>query len=83
MQAFMAPGILLVSVPSVFGTRELSPATDWGVTYRLFNVGRNTVHFNFVHAWMIGNRATLLHSNMNLAGLSVSFRRSDAAKRRP
>ena len=73
-QVFVVPGILLVSVPGFSGHRELSPATDWGVTYRLFHIGRSTVHFNLVRAWMIGNRANLVLPNMTLAGFSVSFR---------
>jgi hypothetical protein len=65
---------MMVSVPTFSGTRDLAPATDWGVTYRLFNVGRNTVNFNFVHAWMLSNRPNLVDSNLTLAGFSVSFR---------
>jgi hypothetical protein len=72
-QAFAAPGILLVSVPSLLGERQLTAATDWGVSYRLFTAGQSTVHFNLVHAWMLGNRANLLMPNVTLAGFSVSF----------
>jgi len=80
LQTFLTPGILLVSVPSLFGSREVSPATDWGISYRLFNVGRSSVHFNLVHAWLFDNRANLVHANMTLAGFSVSFRRDDAGR---
>jgi hypothetical protein len=74
LQVFAAPGILLVSLPSLYGHRDVSPAADWGVTYRLFDVGRSTVHFNLVHAWVLGNRASLINPNVTLAGFSVSFR---------
>jgi hypothetical protein len=74
LQVFAAPGILLVSLPSVYGHRDLSSATDWGVTYRLFDAGRSTVHFNFVHAWVLVNRAGLIDPNVTLAGFSVSFK---------
>jgi len=74
LQVFLAPGIMLVSVPSFSGGRELSTATDWGITYRLFNAGRSTVNFNLVHAWVLGNQPNLVAGNMTLAGLSVSFR---------
>ena len=74
LQVFVAPGILLVSVPGVFGSRELMPATDWGVTYRLFNVKQTTVHFNLVHAWLISSGANLIGSQLTLAGFSFSFR---------
>jgi hypothetical protein len=73
-QVFAVPGIMLVTSPGLYGEREFSPATDWGVTYRLFTVGRSTVHFNLVHAWMLANRVNLIESNITLAGFSVSFR---------
>jgi hypothetical protein len=74
LQVFAVPGIMVVTIPSVYGNREFSPATDWGLSYRLFAVGRSTVHFNLVHAWMLGNRSNLIDSNITLAGFSVSFR---------
>jgi len=74
LQIFATPGILLVSVPSIVGKRDLSAATDWGISYRLFDVGRSTVHFNLVHAWMLTNRSNLIYPNVTLAGFSVSFR---------
>ena len=74
MQVFVAPGVLMVSVPTMSGTRELKAATDWGVTYRLFEAGRNTVHFNLVHAWVIASGQQLASPQMTLAGFSISFR---------
>jgi hypothetical protein len=74
VQVFAVPGILLMSVPQGLGRRELWPATDWGISYRLFNAGRSTVHFNLVHAWVLANRANALNPNMTLAGFSVSFK---------
>jgi hypothetical protein len=73
-QIFVAPGILLMTVPSIYGNRELRPATDWGMTYRLFDMGRSTVHFNLVRAWVLASQASLLDTNMTLAGFSLSFR---------
>src|SRR5262249_19032211 len=74
LQVFVVPGIMLVSIPSAYGNREFSPATDWGVSYRLFAAGPSTVPFNLVHAWMLGSRSNLINSNVTLAGFSVSFR---------
>jgi hypothetical protein len=76
LQVFLTPGILLVSMPTFYGSRVLSPATDWGLTYRLFNVGRGTVHFNLVHAWMLGGGAEgqIAGSHLTLAGFSVTKR---------
>jgi hypothetical protein len=74
MQIFAAPGILLMSVPNLYGNRELRPATDWGMTYRLFDFRSSTVHFNLVRAWVLASQATPIESTMTLAGFSVSFR---------
>jgi hypothetical protein len=75
LQVFVTPGILLVSVPTFYGSRVLSPATDWGLTFRLFNVGRGTVHFNLVHAWMLGGGAEqLAGTHLTLAGFSLTRR---------
>jgi len=76
VQVFVAPGVMLMSVPGLSGNRELWPATDWGVTYRLFNVGQHTVHLNLVHAWILGSPANLTNPNMTLAGFSVTLRPS-------
>jgi len=73
-QVFVAPGILLVSVPGLYGARELVPATDWGVSYRLFDIGGRSVHFNLVHAWMLGGANRLTNNNLTLAGFSVTRR---------
>jgi hypothetical protein len=75
LQVFVTPGILLVSVPTFYGSRVLSPATDWGLTYRLFNVGRSTVHFNLVQAWMLGGGAEqIAGTHLTLAGFSLTRR---------
>ena len=75
MQIFVTPGILMVSVPTLYNTREVRPATDWGVSYRLFELGQTaTVHFNLVHAWMLQSRANLANPQMTLAGFSLSFK---------
>jgi hypothetical protein len=74
LQVFVTPGIMLVSVPGLAGDRELTPATDWGITYRLFTVGQSTIHFNLVHAWLLASKANLVNPHMTLAGFSFSFR---------
>jgi hypothetical protein len=65
---------MLTSVPSIYGTRDLMPATDWGMSFRLFNAGRGTVHFNLVHAWILGHTISPIGSNLTLAGFSVTMR---------
>src|SRR5262249_19121856 len=74
LQIFAAPGFLVVSVPNLAGERDLYPATDFGFSYHFFDLGRARVHGNLVHAWMLGNRATLVNPNMVLAGFSVTLK---------
>jgi hypothetical protein len=74
LQVFVAPGVMLVSVPNPYGPRVLSPATDWGLTYRLFNAGGATVHFNLVHAWIFGSAAQIQGTNLTLGGFSLTRR---------
>src|SRR5207237_1198674 len=38
LQFFVAPGAILLNVPTTKGTREWKPATDLGLTYRLRDV---------------------------------------------
>jgi hypothetical protein len=81
-QVFVAPGVMLMRVPSSSGESEWRPATDWGASYRLFNFSmpgttrRATLHANFVRAWVFvrlgGNLGGT--STVNLAGFSVSFK---------
>jgi hypothetical protein len=81
-QVFVAPGVMLLSVPTAQGTREWKPAADWGVAYRLFDfrvplTGRPaTFHVNFVRAWMLGNLGNVpFQSHVDLAGFSVTFKK--------
>ena len=57
-QVFVAPGVMLMRVPTPTGEQELQPATDWGVSYKLFNFNlpgvrrQGTLHVNLVRAWV-------------------------------
>jgi hypothetical protein len=84
-QVFMTPGVILLNVPTAYGTREWRPATDWGVAYRLFDFRTPlthrpaSFHVNFVRAWMLGNVGSFnFKSNVDLAGFSVTFKRKPA-----
>jgi hypothetical protein len=80
LQVFVAPGVMLMRVPTPTGEQELRPATDWGVSYRLFNFKfpgvqrQGTLHVNLVRALVfmrlgsVGGNATV-----NLAGFSVTL----------
>jgi hypothetical protein len=80
LQVFLAPGAMLLSVPTPNGTREWKPATDLGVSYQLFdfkfpgNQRDATLHLNVAKAWIVGRHSSFIDSSVELAGLSVSFK---------
>lgn len=80
-QIFLTPGLMMMRVRALTGGMTWSAATDWGVTYRLFDfrlpgVRRaSTLHFNMVRVWMLGGNALQNPGEMYLAGFSMSFKR--------
>lgn len=78
LQIFVAPGVMLMNLPSVDGTREWKPATDWGFAYRLIDfkfpgskrIG--SLHVNIAKAWVFAGPSSLLNTSINLAGLSIT-----------
>jgi hypothetical protein len=81
LEVFLAPGAILMRVPSVTGGMAWSAATDWGFSYRLVNFRMpamsrsSTLHFNMVRVWMLGRNALQTPGEMYLAGFSVTFTR--------
>jgi len=81
-QVFVAPGTMLVNLPSSRGGREWKPATDWGVTFRLVDFrfpGTNrfgTLHVNIVKAWLLAGPSNVVNTSIDLAGFSLSLKRS-------
>ena len=83
VQVFMAPGIILMRVPTADGRHSWSAATDWGFSYRLFDFQMpvlkrgTTAHLNMAKVWMLGNNADLssIGNDMYVAGFSLTFRR--------
>jgi hypothetical protein len=79
-QVFLLPGFILMRAPGLDGATNLSPATDWGFSVRLFDlrvpvVGRpGSVHLNMARVWMLGNATIAEASDTYLAGLSLSFK---------
>jgi hypothetical protein len=80
-QVFLTPGLMMMRVPAIGGGMTWSPATDWGVSYRLFDfrvpgVRRvSRLHFNMVRVWMLGGNGLQNPGEMYLAGFSMSFKR--------
>ena len=83
IQVFMAPGIILMRVPTLDGDHTWSAATDWGFSYRLFDFQMpvlrraTSAHINMAKVWMLGNNADLtsISSDMYVAGFSFTFRK--------
>jgi len=76
---FVAPGAILVRLPSGAGERRWSTATDWGFSYRLFDftmpVNRRpaTIHLNIARVWLLGSRPQTTSRDLYLAGFSVTL----------
>ncbi len=81
LQVFVAPGTMLVNLPSSRGGREWKPATDWGVTFRLVDFrfpGTNqfgTLHLNIVKAWLLAGPSNVVSTSVDLAGFSLTLKR--------
>jgi hypothetical protein len=77
---FLTPGAILMRVPSGGGS-AWSPATDWGFSYRMFDLRlpglkrRSSAHFNMARVWMLGNSVQPIHGALYLAGFSLTFKR--------
>jgi hypothetical protein len=79
LHVFAAPGLMLLNLPGPNG-REWTPATDWGLGYRLADFrlpGTSrpaTLHVNFARAWILGDATNPIGRSVNLAGFSLTFK---------
>ena len=78
-QVFVAPGAILLNVPTQRGAREWVPATDLGFSYRLFDLAlpgrrQGTLHLNVARAWILGDSSGLIGQTADLAGLSLTLK---------
>lgn len=82
LQVFVAPGVMLINVPTERGTREWKPATDWGFSYRMFDFrfpGTDrlaTMHVNVAKAWVFAGPNNLFKTNVDLAGFSMTLKQT-------
>jgi hypothetical protein len=80
-EMFIAPGAILMNLPSAKGGREWTAATDWGIAFRVFDFQvpgthqRATLHANLAKAWVLANPTVLGKRSVDLMGLSVSLKR--------
>jgi hypothetical protein len=79
-QVFVAPGAIFLNVPTSARTRAWVPATDLGVSYRLFDLRlpgsqrQGTVHLNLARAWILGQSGSIVASTVDLAGFSLTLK---------
>ena len=80
-QIFVAPGAILLNLPNG-RSREWRPATDWGMAYRMFDFTfpgtdrRASLHLNLARAWVLAGPENLVRSSIDLAGFSVTFKKT-------
>src|SRR5215471_8249877 len=80
LQVFLAPGAILMRLPSINGGQTWSAATDWGFSYGLFDFRMpgmerpTTVHLNFARVWVFGAGAVTMPGELYLAGFSLTFK---------
>jgi hypothetical protein len=83
IELFLAPGAILLRVPSQSGNGQWKPATDWGFSYRLadFTMPRMsrpaTLHVNLARVWFIGGSDSVpgVRNDMYLGGFSLTFKK--------
>jgi hypothetical protein len=79
LEVFVAPGAMVLTMPSERGSRDWRIATDWGIGYRLADfsfpgVDREaSLHLNLVTAWVFAGPANAIPNRINLVGFSVTF----------
>jgi hypothetical protein len=67
LQVFLAPGVMLLNVPTVDGTRVWKVAANYGIGYRLFDFTfpgkrRASLHVNVAKSWLVSDARDLIVS---------------------
>lgn len=81
MEIFLAPGAMLLNLPSLNGNRTWKFATNYGFGYRLldftFPGNRQAVlHANFAKAWLMSDISDVVSGRtMDFVGFSITFKR--------
>jgi len=81
-QIFVAPGAMLMNVPTADGNRAWRIATNYGIAYRLWQFtlpGTSRLaylHLNLAKAWLVGAGPDVLTSSTDFAGLSITFKKT-------
>jgi hypothetical protein len=81
LQIFVAPGAMLLNVPTRGGGRAWKLATNYGIAYRLGEFGfpgqRTAVlHLNLAKAWLISAGPDVTTKSTDFIGLSMTFKKA-------
>jgi hypothetical protein len=88
-QVFLAPGAILMRLPTSDGKQTWSLGTDWGFSYRMFDFKLpgtqrlSTLHLNIARVWIFGPDAVPLPRELSLAGFSLTFKQHPDTPQQP
>jgi hypothetical protein len=80
VQVFLAPGAILMRIPTRDGGHAWSGASDWGFSYRIVDFKMpglrrlSTLHLNIARVWLLGSAAQRASGDIYLAGCSLTFK---------
>lgn len=80
-QVFVAPGAMLLNVPTQDGGRAWKVATNYGIAYRLaqFTLPATTraalLHLNLAKAWLLSAGPNVQTRSTDFVGLSMTFKK--------
>ena len=81
LQMFIAPGAMLLNVPTSDGGRAWKLASNYGIAYRLGQfkfMGRTTfLHLNLAKAWLLSIGPDVPTKSTDFAGLSFTFKKKE------
>jgi hypothetical protein len=80
LEIFVAPGAMLLNVPTTDGGRAWKLATNYGIAYRLGEFKfpgdrRALLHINLAKAWLLATGPEVPTKSTDFVGLSITFKR--------
>ena len=81
LEVFLGPGVMLLNVPELDGSRVWKVAANYGIGYRIgdfnFPGGRPaSLHVNIAKSWLFTDtRELIVGRNVDFAGLSITFKK--------
>ena len=79
-QIFIAPGVMMLNVPTSDGRRQWKPAANYGMAYSLFDFtfpGKRPaqLHVNLAKAWLLSSGPMVTSDSGDFVGLSITFKK--------